>query len=598
MNKKFLLALAIAFISITSAKAEEKKAQTIEQRLAQLMPYDLTDSKIASLSANDRKVLFHLIKAADVMNQVYLEQMHPRGRGWYSQLQTLAKKDPSKIPYLKYYKVIGVPFDPFAGDWYLPSEIARETWEPLDGGNLYNVFTNKEGRLVGTTEGELNASLKFYSEAERKEILSPFTVVRGFSGVRGIPYSEMYADLLAEASKHLQAAAAITTDPKLKALCLAKIRAFQTNDFDNTEIAWINSFDSPIQLVIGPMEEEDGVLGTKRAFQAQVALNDIATTKQVQIYLQFLDKFQQNLPHYDQYSDDIAKTTHFTAVNQIYLAGGALNGPSGAIAMAENLPNTREVRQRDGNRQLFFLNSMKGKCENILLPISKIVMNEEQQKYVTCDSNTKFSIQHEIAHGLGPSFYRDAQGGKHEINDVLGKWAGPVEESKADAAGILDRQYMITNGNEKGADAEMQMYATYTADFFRAVRFGATSPHKRGKLFQFNKLREAGAISFDSDGRVRFNREKMRESIRDIVDALISFQLDGNPKKVEAALDPKSYGGMPAEMRALLDKIRASNLPRDLYPQFPGAEQILAGANIPSASTAPASPQVVPSTVR
>src|SRR5580765_4296353 len=125
-----ILSIFLAF----SAKA----ALTIQDRLAQYAPYELTDPRISSLSSNDKMVLFHLIKAGEIMNLVLLQQLHPEGVQWLEKLEDLVKKDPTQKPYLDFYKATFSPFDPFNHDWYLPAELTQEKWEPLEGGNVYN----------------------------------------------------------------------------------------------------------------------------------------------------------------------------------------------------------------------------------------------------------------------------------------------------------------------------------------------------------------------------------------------------------------------------------------------------------------------------
>ncbi|XP_020209530.1 nudix hydrolase 3-like [Cajanus cajan] len=78
-----------------------------------------------------------------------------------------------------------------------------------------------------------------------------------------VPYSEEYKSLLAKAADLLHKAGDITSSPSLKRLLHSKADAFLSNDYYDSDIAWME-LDSKLDVTIGPYETyEDKIFGYK-----------------------------------------------------------------------------------------------------------------------------------------------------------------------------------------------------------------------------------------------------------------------------------------------------------------------------------------------
>ena len=88
-----------------------------------------------------------------------------------------------------------------------------------------------------------------------------------------VPYSVEYQNELKAAATLLADAAKLTTQPTLKAFLTARARAFGSNDYYESDVAWMN-LDATVDPTIGPYETYgDDWFGDKAAFDNYVTLS-------------------------------------------------------------------------------------------------------------------------------------------------------------------------------------------------------------------------------------------------------------------------------------------------------------------------------------
>ena len=179
------------------------------------------------LSAEEREVVNLLIQAGDLMSEIYKRQATPD----YDRLraEVAAKNDPALIE--KFDAFFG-PWDqiedgkPFFGDKPRPA-----------GAGFYPADLTKEefDKYLAANPGEAEA------------LTSPYTVVRR-QGDRlvAVPYSQEYRQWLEPAAKLLEQAAARTSNPSLKKFLTLRAQAFRTDDYYESELAWMDLNDTPI----------------------------------------------------------------------------------------------------------------------------------------------------------------------------------------------------------------------------------------------------------------------------------------------------------------------------------------------------------------
>ena len=274
-------------------------------------------------------------------------------------------------------------------------------------------------------------------------------------------------------------------------------------------------------------------------------------------YVAFLPELQNGLPVADEYKAEQPGTdAELNAYDVVYYAGDC---NSGSKTIAVNLPNDEEIQKNKGTRRSQLKNAMRAKFDKILLPISDVLIAEDQRQYITFEAFFANTMFHEVAHGLG---IKNTINGKGTVRQALKEQASALEEGKADILGL----YMVTQLFEKGEIQEgelMDYYVTFLAGIFRSVRFGASSAHGRANMLRFNYFSEQGAFSRDeATGTYSANFEKMQEAVASLSALILKLQGDGDYEGVAKLMSTKGIIG--EGLQADLDRLTQENIPVDI----------------------------------
>lgn len=531
--------------AIKGKSAED--AVDIKARLAQYAP---TPVKVdpSLLTENERAVLAELIAAARKVDDIYWKQSAPEGLALKAELERSA--DLRDRDFLRYLLINFGPWDrldenrPFigtkakpAGAAFYPPDLAREEFE---------------------------AHLKERPEL-RESFESPYTIIRRKEGgLEAVPYNIAYREDLEAAAGHLRRAADITDEPELREYLPARADDLLSNDYYKSDCLWIDLKKSTVEIVIGPYEVyEDGLLGLKAAYESYVYVNDWEETAKVRGCLDFIGDMQKNLPVAEKYkAQEVAGLeSPLHVVYEVFAAGDAR---AGVQTSAFVLPNDEKVREQKGTKKVFLKNVMQAKFEKCLVPIARRVLAEREAARVSFFAYFTETMLHEISHALGLNYITLADGTRTTVNKALRDLQPAVEEAKADVVGVYQVPLLI----EKGwipADREQEIYATYLAGMFRAVRFGANEAHGLGTLVQLNYLREKGAFVYDEAGRgFSVDPDRVRDAVRSLAAELLIIEGDGDYDRAGAFL--KRYSGLSEEVKALLAGLK--DIPVDIAPVF------------------------------
>ena len=174
----------------------------------------------------------------------------------------------------------------------------------------------------------------------------------------------------------------------------------------------------------------------------------------------------------------------------------------------------------------------RAKFDKILVPISKTLIVEDQQKHITFDAFFSNTMFHEVAHGLG---IKNTIDGKGTVRAALKEHASALEEGKADILGLYMIKQLHDQGEVKGDIHDF--YVTFMTSIFRSVRFGASSAHGKANMIRFNFFKENGAFERnEADGRYRVNFEKLESAAAALSEKILTLQGDGNYEGVAACL--------------------------------------------------------------
>src|SRR5687767_12229820 len=496
------------------------------------------------LTAEEREVVNLLIQAGDLMSEIYKRQATPD----YDKLRAdaAAKNDRALLE----------KFDAFFGPWD-PIEEGKPFFgnQPKPpGANFYPADLTKEA---------FDAYLKAHPD-QAEALTSPYTVVkRQGDQLVAVPYSQEYKQWLEPAARLLEQAAAKTSNASLKKFLTLRAKAFRTDDYFESELAWMDLTGTPIEIAIGPYEVyTDTLYGRKTAFEAFVTLRNPQESTALDVYKGHLRGMEENLPVDAKYKNfQRGFESPLVVADQVH--GGGDNVP-GVQTIAFNLPNDEKVREAKGAKKVILRNVLGAKYERILKPMGGLILVPEQAGNVTQRYMFMETLFHELSHSLGPGSIV-VGGRKTTVDKELKEIAGGFEEAKADVMGAFNILYMMDKGVIPAAERP-QIRATYVAGLFRAMRFGTSEAHGKGAAMQYRYLRDRGAIVWDAEAkRFRIDEAKIDGAIRDLVGEIVRRQGDGDYAGTKAFLD--RWGAFDAEASQVIASM--THIPVDIWPVYP-----------------------------
>jgi hypothetical protein len=518
----------------------------IEKKLAQYTTVRLT-TDLARLSDNERRMLPLLIAAARAMDAMFWLQAYGDRD---SLLQSIS--DPALQ---RYVEINYGPWDRLADN----APIIEGVGPKPPGAGFYPSDITKE---------EFESAAK-QSRAAGEALRSQYTVVRRDSLRRLVatPYREAYADQIRAAAARLRQAATLADDPGLRRYLELRAKALETDEYQASDLAWLDMKNNSIDVVIGPIENyEDQLFGYKTAHEAFVLVKDKDWSARLARYAAMLPGLQRELPVPATYKREKPGTdSDLNAYDAVYYAGDA---NAGSKTIAINLPNDEQVQLRKGTRRLQLKNAMQAKFEKILVPIANELIVEDQRTNINFDAFFSNVMFHEVAHGLG---IKNTITGKGMVRQALKEQHGALEEAKADILGL----YMVTKLHQRGELKGQRLednYVTFLASTFRSVRFGASSAHGRANAAQFSFFEEHGAFARDSAaGRYRVNFPKMRGAVDALAGQILRFQGNGDYPGVTRFMAER--GKLSSVLESDLGRLGSSGIPVDIV--FEQGEQIL-----------------------
>ena len=532
---------------------EDPAVSAIATQSARFAPTDLS-ADVASLPESERRATAYLIRAAQVMDALFLRQVWA---GNQAQLGALVTDDtPLGRARLGYFLVNKGPWsrldhnEPFVPG--APAKPAAANFYPADA-------TKQEvEKWIGTLAGPARqAATGFFT-----------TIRRGANGqLVAVPYSLEYQSELAVAAGHLRAAAAATTQPTLKAYLEARAAAFLSNDYYDSDVKWME-LDASIEPTIGPYEVyEDEWFNYKAAFEAFIAVKDQAESAKLQQFAGALQEIENNLPIDAKYRNPALGTlAPIAVVNTVFSAG---DGNRGVQTAAFNLPNDERVIKEKGSKRVMLKNNQQAKFDRVLLPIAQVALAAADRPNVAFDAFFTHILMHELVHGLGP--HDITVGGRATtVRQELKDTYSAIEEAKADAAGLFALQFLVDKGTLPKT-MEQTMYTTFLASAFRSIRFGITEAHGRGQAVQLNYLLDQGAFTVNADGTFAVNTAKIRAAVTALTRDLLMVEAEGNYAGAKAMLE--TLGVVRPNTKAVLDQLMS--VPVDIAPRFTAAAALL-----------------------
>jgi hypothetical protein len=373
-----------------------------------------------------------------------------------------------------------------------------------------------------------------------------------------VPFHVAYRAPLERAAAKLREAAALAEDPGLRHYLELRAQALLTDDFQASDLAWMDMKNNTLDIVIGPIETyEDALYGYKAGNESYVLIKDRDWSRRLAHYVQLLPGLQRGLPVEEQFKRETpGSNSDLNAYDAVFYAGEA---NSGAKTIAINLPNDEQVQLQKGTRRLQLKNAMRAKFDAIMLPIGRELIVPEQVGNLTFDAFFENTMFHEVAHGLG---IKNTIDGRGTVREALKERYGGLEEEKADVLGL----YMVTQLNRQGelpGEDVRNNYVTFLAGLFRSVRFGASDAHGRANMATFNFFAEQGAFSRDpATGKYRVNFERMQQAVDMLAGNILRLQGNGDYAGVGTFMT--GYGVIRPELQGDLGRLSRLGIPVDV----------------------------------
>lgn len=513
-------------------KEQENEPSKIQQKVDEFVEVTLKSDLIYNLSDDQKKLLGYLFNAADIMDEIFWEEAFGNKESLLNELDDQAKIDFVKINYGPWERLNGnKPF--------------LENYGPKPkGANFYPADLTKE-------------EFENFSAPDKTSL---YTIIRRNNDVtlKTIPYHIAFKEETEKAAQLLQKASELAENESFKRYLKLRAEALLTDEYFESDMAWMDLKDNDIDLVIGPIENyEDGLFNYKAAHEAFVLLKDKEWSELLNKFSGLLPELQKSLPVDEKYKTEVSGSDSDLGVYDVIYSAGDCNAGSKTIAI--NLPNDERVHAEKGSRKLQLKNAMQYKFDKILVPISEILISEDQRKHIKFDAFFQNTMFHEVAHGLG---INNTINDKGTVRHALKEQYSAIEEGKADIVGLFLVKKLAEMG-ELGEKDLMDNYVTFMASIFRSIRFGVASSHGKANMIRFYFFQEHGAFSKDEEtGKYSVNFEEMTKAMELLANKILVMQGDGNYEAAKKLVEEKGF--IRDELQNDLNKIAEKGIPRDI----------------------------------
>ena len=517
-----------------AAACTEKSDNALKEKVESYAVVEVSSPLYDALSENDKKIVAIFREVADIMDGLFWKQTF----GDKSRMEALTNE------YEKAYAMINYgPWDhlddnkPFVKGWgekplgcqYYPQDMTTAEWEAFDDPNKLSLYT-----VVRRDE---NGALKT------------------------VWYRDEYKEEIEKACTLLEQAIELTENEGMKNYLTERVKAFRTDDYLASDLAWMDMKDCNMDFVVGPIENyDDKLFEAKAAYEAFILLKDETRSANLAKYVGLLPELQKQLPCAPEYKTFVPGTSSdLNVYDAIYYAGDC---NAGSKTIAINLPNDERVHALKGTRRLQLYNSMMAKFNKIMMPIGEVLMTPDQLQYLSADAFFWNVTFHEVAHGLG---VKQTVNGKGSVDAAMGSEKTTWEEAKADILGLFMVSKLIDMGEITDITKE-QSVATFIAGIVRSVRFGFASSHGKANMMCYNFMEDFGAFTRDADGKYVIDFEKSAAAIDAWASLILETQATGNFEFAQ------KYSAENASIRETLSadiaKVNGAGIPRDIIFDF------------------------------
>ena len=525
--KKLAAVVALLVLVAVSCDTHRTKADRLVENYAVVT---IPAPDLSGITDNGKEVLNLYRFAADEVDKIYWKQNFGDKEAFLASLGDPAARLYAEINYGPWDRIDGKPFVEGYG-----AKPAGAQFYPAD-----------------MTAEEFNAYPCPYKA-------SPYTlIVRDGDSLRTVWYHDAYAESIDRIANYLTAAADITIKPSVRDYLLKKAEGLKTDDYYESDKAWLEMTDSKMDLVIGPNEAvDDALYGAKASYGAYVLLKNLQRTEELNALSARLPDFQQMLPGDPAYRDFVpGSESDIFSCNMIYCAGYT---NAGFKVIAINFPYDARVQQELGTRTILFDNIIREKFNRTVFPVGMTLLEDVHQAHLDASAFYWNIVFREIAKGLG---VKETINGKGAVAEALGNEALAVEKAKSNVLGTYLCAREVDAHRISALIQKEDVLATFVANTIRSTRFGASDPTGVANIVVYNYLVETGAITRKASGRYGIDYGKTWTALETLGAEILRIQALGD---VEAARSyVAKYGRVTPGIEADIVSLELEKIPVDI----------------------------------
>ena len=517
----------MAAIAMTACNNTNKELQTKVDSYAVV---EVKSPLYDALSDNDKKIVSLFREAADIMDALFWKQTF----GDKSLIEALPE-GPAKA-----YAMINYG-----------------AWDHLD--NNAPFIKGYGEKPLGCQYYPQDMTAEEFNALEDENKLSLYTVIRRDENgaLKVVWYRDEYKEEIEKVCALLEEAAALTENEGMRKYLTERVKAFRTDDYLASDLAWMDMKDCNMDFVVGPIENyDDHLYEAKAAYEAFILLKDEKRSANLAKYVGLLPELQKALPCAPEYKTFVPGTSSdLNVYDAIYYAGDC---NAGSKTIAINLPNDERVHAAKGTRRLQLYNSMMAKFDKIMMPIGEVLMTPEQLEFLSADAFFWNVTFHEVAHGLG---VKQTVNGKGSVDQAMGDQKTSWEEAKADILGLFMVSKLIDMGEITDITKE-ESIATFIAGIVRSVRFGFASSHGKANMMCYNYMEDHGAFTRNAEGKWVIDFEKATAAVNSWASLILETQATGNFEFAQKYAAENA--SIREELAADIAKVNGAGIPRDI----------------------------------
>ena len=431
---------------------------------------------LTGITDNGKEVLRLYRMAADEVDKIYWQQYFGNGEAFLSSLSNPSWKLYAGINYGPWDRIDGKPFLPGYGS------------KP-DGAGFYPADMTAE-------------EFQKWNDPDKN---SPYTMI---------------AEHIAKIEEYLQRAADVTIKESVRNYLLELIEGLKTDDYYDSNKAWLEMNDSKMDLVLGPIEAEDDALyGTKASYGAYVLLKNLQRTEELNALSARMPELQKMLPGDPANHAFVpGSESDIFSCNVLY-CGGYTN--AGFKVIGINLPYDAKMQQELGTRSIIFDNIIREKFNRTVHPVGDALLEDVYKPHIDASAFYWIIVFREIAKGLG---VKETINGKGTVAEALGSEALVLEKAKSNVLGTW-------------------LCAKEAEDYNISALFQKEDVLTTFVTIVYNYLLESKSIIWNPSGRYSIDYDKTWQALETLGAEILRIQAQGDFEAAKTCIDKYGIAG-------------------------------------------------------